>query len=72
MPAQTGNVTTQASPISRTTGQRTCRQRRSAPTPTTEEATTWVVLTGAPSAAAPPMTRVLDAWLMSPSSGRIR
>ena len=72
MPAQAGRVTTQASPISRTTGQRTCLHRRSAPTPTTEEATTCVVLTGAPNAAAPPMTNVLDAWLMSPSSGRIR
>ena len=31
-----------------------------------------LVLTGAPRAAEPPMTNALEAWLMSPSSGRIR
>ena len=47
--AAAGRVSSQAKAIERTTAQRTWRQRRRPPpTPTTEEATTWVVETGAP------------------------
>ena len=72
MSAQDGIVTSQASRISRTTGQRTCRRRCAAPTPTTEDATTWVVLTGAPRNADTPITPALEPWLTRPSSGRMR
>ena len=47
--AEAGRVKSQAKAIERTTPQRTwCQRRRPPPTPTTEEATTWVVETGAP------------------------
>ncbi len=54
-------VVNQAMLMSRTISQRTCfHRRRPPPTPTTEEATTWVVLTGAPISEAPRMTAVDD------------
>lgn len=57
-------------PISRTICQRTCCQRRRpAPTPTTDEATTWVVLTGAPIREAPRITAVDEVWLVKESMG---
>jgi hypothetical protein len=52
-------VVNQARLISRTISQRTCfHRRRPPPTPTTDEATTWVVLTGAPMREAARMTTV--------------
>ena len=39
---------------------------------TTDDATTWVVLTGAPSTVAPSRTAVEPLWLASASMGRIR
>ena len=55
-------VVSHAMPISRTICQLTCfHRRRPPPTPTTEEATTWVVLTGAPMREAPRMTAVDEA-----------
>ena len=66
-------MTTQASPIWRTIAQRTwCQRRRPTPTPTTDEATTWVVDTGAPSSEAPRITPADAVWLASPSIGWMR
>ena len=54
----------QAKAIARTTTHRTCRQRRRpAPTPTTDDATTWVVDTGAPTKEAGRITAVEAVWL---------
>ena len=68
--AAAGIVVSHAMPISRTISHRTWRQRRRpAPMPTTDEATTWVVLTGAPTSDAPRMTAVDDVWLVKESRG---
>ena len=57
--------------MARTTAQRTCRIRRlPTPTPTTDDATTCVVLTGAPVSVAPSSTAVEPVWLASASIGR--
>ena len=53
-------MTTQANPMSPTIRHPTCRTRRAAPTPTTDDDTTWVVLTGAPKPDAAPITRALE------------
>ena len=59
MPAA-GIVVSQATPISPTIPQPTCRQRRRpTPIPTIDVATTWVVLTGAPAIEAARMTPAL-------------
>ena len=42
------------------------------PIPTTEDATTWVVETGAPTSEAPKMTPADAVWLAIPSTGRMR
>ena len=64
-----GIVSSQAKPISRTTSQRTwCQRRRPPPTPTTDDATTWVVETGAPTYDEARITAVDEVWLASPSS----
>ena len=63
----------QARPIWRTTAQCTwCQRLRPAPIPTTEEATTWVVDTGAPTSEAPKITPAEAVWLARPSIGRMR
>ena len=70
--AVAGTVTSQASSMFRTTRQRTWRhRRRPPPTPTTDEATIWVVLTGAPITDAPSRTAVEPAWLANASIGRM-
>ena len=52
----------------RTTCQRTwCHRRRARPIPTTDEATTWLVLTGAPRTEAAKITAAELPWLTSPS-----
>ena len=70
--AQAGIVITHANPMSRTTPHATWRACRAAPTPTTEEDTTCVVLAGAPTAEAAPMMSALLAEPTMPSSGRSR
>ena len=76
MNAAAGIVVTHASAMSRTISQPTCRQRpRPIPIPTTDEETTWVVLTGAPTSDAARITVADVVWLMSPSrlrSGKMR
>ena len=68
--AVTGNVASHAKPIVRTTAQRTWRhRRRPTPTPTTDEATTWVVETGAPTMDEARTTAVEAVWLENPSIG---
>ena len=67
-----GRVINHAAPISRTTVQCTWWGRCAIPTPTTLEATTCVVLTGAPSAAPASITAAEPPWLTSPSNGAIR
>ena len=59
--------------ISRTTGQLTwCIRWRPAPAPTTDDATTWVVLTGAPTAVDTSSTTAEPPWLARLSTGRNR
>src|SRR6476646_9325360 len=71
--AAAGMVTNQARANVRTSGQWTWRQRRRPPaTPTTDDVTTWVVLTGAPINDAPKRTAVEPVWLDSASSGLSR
>ena len=66
-------VTSQASAIERTIAQWTWRQRRRPmPTPTTDDATTWVVETGAPTIEPPKITAADAVWLVSPSTGWMR
>src|ERR1700681_3329722 len=67
-----GSVINHAAPISRTTDQLTWWLRCCIPTPTTLEATTCVVLTGAPRAAPANITAAEPPWLTSPSYGVIR
>ena len=68
-----GSVTTQANAIEPTIDQRTCRNRlRPAPAPTTEDATTCAVETGAPANALPRMTAVDALWLAKASIGEKR
>ena len=65
-----GIVIAHARPIWRTTAQRTwCQRRRPTPTPITEEATTWVVDTGAPTTEAPRITPAEAVWLARPVDG---
>jgi hypothetical protein len=55
--ADAGIVITHARPMLRTTAQCTwCQRRRPRPIPTTDDATTWVVDTGAPSSEDPKIT----------------
>ena len=62
-----------ARPIWRTIAQRTwCQRLRPTPTPITDEATTWVVDTGAPTIEAPRITPTDAVWLASPSTAWIR
>ena len=57
----------------RTTAQLTCRQRRRPPpTPSTDDATTCVVETGAPTNDAPRITPAEAAWLATASIGWMR
>ena len=79
--SQPGSVTTQASRISRTTRQRTCRLRRADPTPTTREATAALgkpdfdgvspatlrrIGDRSPSPAGPPRRNALAPWTAVP------
>ena len=66
-------VISHARPMLRTTAQCTwCQRRRPTPIPTTDDATTCVVETGAPSSEDPKITPADAVWLARPSSGRMR
>src|SRR6202142_4023537 len=71
-----GIVVSQVIRFLRTTAQRTwCHRRRARPMPTIEEATIWLVLTGAPRSDATKITPAELPWLTSPSivfTGKVR
>ncbi len=71
--AAAGIVVIHASPMAPTICQWTWRaRRRPTPIPTTDEETTWVVLTGAPINEEATMTAAELPWLTRPSRGRSR
>ncbi len=67
-----GMVNIQATAILLTNRQRTIRNRCAVPTPTIDELITCVVLTGAPTKAAPSMTTELATCEVNAWMGRTR